>query len=298
VIEREVIVETDSFKMGGTLMVPKGAVHPPVVVFVAGSGPTDRDETIKSNKDFEDIAYALANYGIASLRYDKRTLIYGNHAAGMPEDLTPKQEVVDDALSALILARQFPEVNATRVFVLGHSLGAMFAPRIAQLDAHLAGVIMLAAPARPFEDIVLDQMEYLLPQQMPKERAEKTLTEVRAMVTRVKQHHYSDTTASSFLFDLPPKYWDYLRLYDQVKTASILAEPMLIMQGDKDYQVSTKEYDLWKQGLGGKKNVTFMMFPGLYHSFMPGKGTYTDYDTPSHVPEDVTSTIAKWILEH
>lgn len=299
VIEREVAVVTDSFNLGATLTIPKNAAHPPIVVYVQGSGNNDRDETIKSNKDFKDIAYALANFGIASLRYDKRTFVYGaHHSSRSYLDLTPKEEVTDDAQSALKLARTFPEVDTSKIFLLGHSLGAMMAPRIAQLDGRLAGVIMMAAPARPFEDIVLEQEEYLLPQQASKEQSEKGIKATREFVERIKKHQYSDSTSPELLFNLPGKYWDYLRLYDQVKTAEILTVPMLLLQGDKDYQVSPKEYELWKKALGGNKKVTFMMFPGLYHLFMRGKGTYTDYNVPSHVSEEVTTTIAKWILQH
>ncbi|MDZ7606573.1 MAG: hypothetical protein U5K79_13515 [Cyclobacteriaceae bacterium] len=59
------------------MTLPKGKNSFPIVLFVHGSGPNDRDETIGPNKPFRDIAYGLAEKGIASLRYDKRTFVYG-----------------------------------------------------------------------------------------------------------------------------------------------------------------------------------------------------------------------------
>src|SRR6185437_11029464 len=87
----------------GTLTVPAGDGPFPAVLLIAGSGPNDRDETIGPNKPFADLARALAMHGIASLRYDKRTFVYGkNSRVGNVDD-----EVTDDALAALqTLAKQ------------------------------------------------------------------------------------------------------------------------------------------------------------------------------------------------
>lgn len=295
VIEREITVVTDTFKLRGTLILPKGVAKAPVVVMVQGSGPNDRDETVGQNKPFKDIAYGLAVAGIASVRYDKRTLVYGVHSASNSELLTPDDEVVNDALSALTLARSIPEIDHDKVFLLGHSLGAMMAPRIAERDKHLAGIIMMASPARPFQEVLLDQMEFLIPQQESKEKAEKELAKIRSMVETISKHAYSDTTSRSALFGLGPAYWDYLSKYDQVKTALSIAPPILYLQGGKDYQVSEKDFSIWQRTFGEKQNVEMKLFGNLYHLFMPGQGTFTDYDTAANVSEGVLTTIVSWI---
>ncbi len=297
-IEREVTVTTDTFKLPATLMLPKNVQHPPLVVFVHGSGPEDRDESIQANKPFLDIAMGLAAHGIASLRYDKRTFVYGLRSMPDVNKMTPNEEVIDDALSAIRLARGFSEIDTANIIVLGHSLGAQFAPKIAELDQHLAGIIMMAAPARKFEDVVLDQIEFLLPQQMAREKAIVQIKKVSEQVERIKKHQYSDTTSPSLLLGLPPSYWEYLSHEDQIKTTAALSIPVLILQGDKDYQAGPKDFEIWKEALVKNSNVSFMLFPGLYHLFMPGQGTFTDYQTASNVSENVINVITGWINHH
>jgi uncharacterized protein len=115
----------------GTLVLPKGKGPFPAVLLVAGSGANDRDETLGPNKPFRDLADGLAAAGIASLRFDKRTHVYGAQIAAK-SDITLDDEVTDDALTALQQLAKQPAIDPKRVFVLGHSLGAFMAPRIGQ----------------------------------------------------------------------------------------------------------------------------------------------------------------------
>jgi len=131
----------------GLLTLPAGKGPFPGVVLVAGSGPEDMNESIGPNKPFRDIALGLAANGIASLRYDKRTHLYARQMMSANPHFTLDDVVTDDALTALHeLARQ-KEIDPQRVFLLGHSLGALMAPRIALRDPQVDGVILLAAPA-------------------------------------------------------------------------------------------------------------------------------------------------------
>src|SRR5260370_15960 len=106
-----------------------------------------------------DLAWGLASRGIAVVRYDKRTRVYG--ARMQSRFITLDAEVIDDARAALYLARSASVLDSARVFLLGHSLGAMLAPTIAARDGHLAGVILLACPARRFADVLRDQIRYI-----------------------------------------------------------------------------------------------------------------------------------------
>ncbi|HET9136826.1 MAG TPA: alpha/beta fold hydrolase [Candidatus Kapabacteria bacterium] len=298
IIEIPMVITSDTFKLAATLTIPKSANHPPIVVMVQGSGPQDRDESVHANKPFKDLAFGLAAHGIATLRYDKRTYVYSSATSLDIARLTPKQEVTDDALAAIKFMRYQLDLDTSRIYLLGHSLGAMMAPRIAAEDKRLAGMIMMAAPARPFEDVLLDQMEFLLPQQLAKQKADSQLANIRQTIKKVKAHNYKDTTSSSALLGLSPAYWDYLRKYDQIKTAKSLTTPMLVLQGGKDYQVSKKDFHLWKESLVTNDNVSFEYFDNLYHLFMIGAGTYTDYDAPSHIPMPVIDRIAWWVKNH
>jgi dienelactone hydrolase len=253
--EREVTVGADPWKLGGTFVVPvvKGKV--PAVVLVHGPGALDRDETIYSNRIFRDLAEGLASRGIAVLRYDKRTKIYGDKMGDM--DFTIQDETVDDALKAVALLRQQPEVDPGRIYVLGHSLGGYISPRIAARDGKLAGLIFLAANARPVEDVALEQNEYMVHLGTnPPPEVLKRLEELRAEVAKVKQLQVGKSNPMVAM-GLPSGYLLDLKAYDPAAEAKRLTVPMLFVQGERDFQVNMKDFGIWKSALGGGRMPHF-----------------------------------------
>src|ERR1700722_7897552 len=107
--ERDVTVGADEWKLAGTFTLPMGKGPFPAVVLVHGPGPNDRDESIYATRIFKDIAEGLASRGIAVLRYDKRTKVYGPQMSEI--DFTLQEETVEDAVRAIALVRQQPEVD-------------------------------------------------------------------------------------------------------------------------------------------------------------------------------------------
>ena len=128
--EKEVKVGSGEWELPATLTLPVGDGPFPAVVLVHGSGPNDRDETIGPNRPFRDLAWGLASQGIAVLRYEKRTKEHASKLAAGLAGLTIKEEVLDDALAAVALLRKVPKIDPRKVFLLGHSLGAMYAPKL------------------------------------------------------------------------------------------------------------------------------------------------------------------------
>src|SRR5262245_1253163 len=106
--ETDVTVGGADWPLPGTLTIPNGPGPFAAVVLVHGSGPNDRDESLGPNKPFKDLALGLASRGIAVLRYDKRTKVFGARLAAAIKNATVKDEVVDDALSAVALLRKTP----------------------------------------------------------------------------------------------------------------------------------------------------------------------------------------------
>ncbi len=205
--EIEVTVGSGEWALPGTLTLPTGSGPFPAVVLVHGSGPQDRDETIGPNKPFQDLAWGLASQGIAVLRYEKRTKAHASQFT--PEliaRLTTQEEVVDDALLAVQLLRRMPEIDASRIYVLGHSLGATLAPRIGQQDSAIAGLIVMAGMTRPLEDTILDQVTYLNSLSGSISEAQKAeLEQLKVKVARVKDPNLSSQVPANDLpLDLAP----------------------------------------------------------------------------------------------
>lgn len=297
--ERELVVAADrGWELPATLTVPKGDGPFPAVVLVHGSGPHDRDESIGPNKPFRDLAGGLSSQGIAVLRYEKRTHEHGAKmmAAG---PITVKEEVLDDALAALKLLRREKGVDAGRVFVLGHSLGATMAPKLATLDDKIAGLIIMAGAARPLEDLIVEQITYLEKLNgEPEAIVLEKLTKVKQQAAKVKDPKLSpDTPADQLPLNQPATYWLSFRGYEPAKVAGGLNTPMLILHGDRDYQVTLADYELWDKALAGRSHATLKRYSNLNHLFMEGEGKATpaEYQKPGHVAKVVIEEIAGWI---
>jgi len=293
--QRDVTIGTDEWKLSGTLTVPVGKRAVPGVVLVHGPGPHDRDEEIYSNRIFRDLAEGLSSRGIAVLRYDKRTLTYGDKMGDMA--FTLDQETVEDAVRAIGVLRQQPEVAGNRVYVLGHSLGGYAAPRIAARDGKLAGIIFFAANARPIEDVALDQNDYLAHLQGdPSPEIQQRLDALKTEVGRVKNLQ-PGTPPPQLLLGLPGVYLMDLKNYNPAAQAKQLNIPMLFLLGGRDFQITSKDFALWKAALAGRDNVQFKEYPALNNIFVAGEGKPgpSDYLKQGNVDPAVINDIATFI---
>lgn len=292
--EKDVTIGSGEWQLPGTLTLPRIGGPFAAVVLVHGSGPNDRDETIGPNKPFKDLAWGLASQGIAVLRYDKRTKVHAEKSAAL-KDFTVQEETVDDAVAAVELLQQTPGVDPQRIFVLGHSLGGYLAPRIAQADTTIAGLIILAGLTRPLEDAMLEQVQYIASisgTSVPT----STLTDLQTQIDAVKALRPGDEAKPAIL-GAPPAYWIDLQNYRPAELAKSIAKPMLILQGERDYQVTMQDFKNWQTALSSRSDVQFKSYPDLYHLFISGTGKSTpaEYQQPGHVAAIVIDDIAVWV---
>lgn len=272
----------------------------PAVLLVHGSGPQDRDETIGPNKVFKNLADGLVAQGIAVLRYDKRTLTHGKKLRSGNYRITLEEETVIDACAGVEYLRQHKAIDPNKIVVIGHSLGAMSTPLIASRLANLAGIVMMAAPARSYTAVLLDQLTYLISHaDLPEEEKKAKIAGLTVQCERADAADLSpDEPRANLPLSTPGWYLLYLRNYNQVETAKSLRLPVLVLQGERDYQVTMKDYAIWSQVLSGVPNATLKSYPDLNHCFIAGEGLClpAEYTIEAAVCPAVITDIGQWIL--
>lgn len=295
--EKLIDLRSGTHSLAGMVTTPKNAKKFPIVVFIHGSGPNDMDETLGPNKPFRDLALGLAAKGIASFRYVKRTLVYPQE---FKKVFTIKEEVTDDALMAIAYAKKIAGVNPSQVYILGHSLGGMLAPKLAMEAKDINGVILAEAPARKFADVLIEQTNYMFTVRKDTSMAGKKALETNlAEIKKSGIKTLGNLKPDSLLLGIPATYWVDLNNYDPIATAKKLKNRLFIFQGETDFQVSVTDFNLWKKALGSNKNVTFKLYPELNHLLTPQseKGTMQQYERPGTVANYLINDIAAWIKQ-
>jgi fermentation-respiration switch protein FrsA (DUF1100 family) len=158
----------------------------------------------------------------------------------------------------------------------------------------------MAGPTRPLEDVSLAQLEYIatLPGAQG-EGAKSMLASQRDAAKLVKSGAMDAKTPKEKLpLGIPAAFWIDVKGYDPAAVAAALKMPVLVLQGEADYQVDMTDFAGWKKGLAGKANATLHSYPGLLHSFADcgcTKATPGDYEKPGHVADTVIDDIEKWV---
>ena len=302
ICEKIIVGEGTEYPLNGLLTLPDGASAPlPAVVMVHGSGPSDLDERVMKLTPFKDLAEGLAKRGVASIRYDKRTFAHARKMAKLRP--TVEAEVIEDALLALALLKKDPRIDPERIYILGHSMGAMLAPRIDAEGGEAKGLILMAGTPYRLEEVVLRQLKQ-------SGGGNPILRRIIGLEYRIFSKKFTG------LYQMPDeeakkkKFAGNLSLYyfkemGQKTAADYLlqsAKPALILQGGKDFQVLAEDdFRKLRELLAGRENTHFRLYPDLNHLFV--KGIYDDilkasreYKVERHIGDEVMDDIASFIL--
>lgn len=249
-------------------------------------------------------AKGLSEKGIAVLRYDKRTFVYGKE---MKSDtgLTVKEETIEDAILVADFLRKDSRIDSNKIFIIGHSLGGMLAPRIDAEGGNFAGIIIMGGSPRKFEEILMDQNNDVLNSlnKFLKIIAKKQIAALSSKFENI--YNMSDEEAKSTLIlekYTRAYYFKEMGEHPSVNYLKALDKPVLILQGDKDFHMSVeKDFGSYKNLLGDMPNVTFKLYPNLNHLFMPfvyGEilKAKKEYKAAQHIDNQVINDISNWIL--
>ncbi len=300
-IRKVIVGEGTDYPLNGLLTLPDDCSAPvPAVVMVHGSGPSNMDEKVMKLTPFKDLAEGLAERGVASLRYDKRTFA---HARNMKKLLpTVKEETIDDALLAVDLLKNDPQIDPDRVFLLGHSMGAMLAPRIDAQGGDVRGMILLAGTPHRLEEIVLRQLGQV-------KSGNFLMKSIVALEYKIYVKKFdglydmSDEEAKKkkFAGNLSLYYFKEMGRKTAVDYLLEHEKPVLILQGGKDFQVlADEDFKAFRSLLAQRENTCFKLYPELNHLFV--KGLYNDilkatkeYGVERHIGGEVLDDIAAFI---
>ncbi|MBQ3375836.1 MAG: alpha/beta fold hydrolase [Erysipelotrichaceae bacterium] len=301
-MKSEKIVIGKEYPLNGLLTLPDNTEEKvPAVVLVHGSGASNMDEKVMKLTPFKDLAEGLAEKGIASVRYDKRTYAHGMKMVKQ-KDMTAKEETIEDAIMAADLLRNDERIDQDRIFIIGHSMGAMLAPRIDAEGGNFRGLILMAGTPLRMEDIVLRQLKQA-------GNSNSLMKWIVNLEYKIFARKFDGLYDMSDAEAVRKKYAGNVSLYYfkemGLKTADqYLLEnnkPALIMQGGMDFQVlADEDFRKFKEVLADRENTEYRFYPELNHCFV--KGIYNDilkaskeYSVEQHIPEEVIRNIADFI---
>lgn len=291
--ETEVVVGQAPWELGGMLTVPRGHGPHPAVVLVHGSGYADRDVTRGATKAFRDLAWGLASRGVATLRYDKRTLTHALAFARQP-DFTIDDELVDDALAAVEVLRQTPRIDPARIYVLGVSLGGFAAPRIAQRDPAIAGLILYSAPSGgSWTDFAEQAQRGVEADGEVSASDERRLDIARARIAAMEA--LAAGSPAPHMKVRPSHFLDRAD-YRPEAVARDLPIPMLILHSFNDEFLSGEDIVGWVASLRRRDDVVYRLYREHTHAlFDRRKVTGPDLRPEIHVGSEVINDIASWV---
>jgi pimeloyl-ACP methyl ester carboxylesterase len=291
VLQRPISLDTGSGELFGTLLLPKSPNPVPVVLIIAGSGPTDRDGNNSDggrNDSMKRLALILAKHNIASVRYDKRGVAASRPATPDERDLSI-EKYVDDAVAWS--ARLKTDTRLGPLILMGHSEGAL----VATLAAERAGAVALisvAGTGRPVDQVVREQLQDRLPPPLLA-RSEQLIEEIKAGKT-------DNDVPEPLQVVFRPSVQPYLiSLFRQNPTAAFgqLKIPTLIIQGRNDMQVGVGDAELLHKA---KPDSQLAIIDGMNHVLrivpMDIKRQLASYKDPQlPLASEVTDRILKFL---
>ena len=294
---QEVVISSNNITLGATLTMPanrRGKI--PGVLLIPGSGPQNRDETFGLlNATFRELALFLSKNGFVVLRYDKRGV--GKSTGIFTE--SGLYDFAEDAENAYLYLRTLPEIDSSKIFLLGHSYGGKVATIVASRHQEIAGLILLACVASKEPDNLLRQHRFIANARgMDLDEKTKYFKELEDWFSGVRENkykNYEDYFSAGGLSErlkklmrinpLPPVWLRQAMEYDQLRTLSKIKVPILILAGDADWLVPPSETKLLEKVLqqSDHPDYTVKIFSNLDHRFTRVKSMEDSFNSMTSI---------------
>lgn len=288
----EVSIESDGYKLFGTLNLPEAKKKLTVLLLISGSGPTDRDgnQPQMMNNSMKMLAEALGDEGFATLRYDKRGI-----AKSAVEGFSNADVIFDDYVKDAVNWINYLKAQQAfdQVYVAGLSEGSLIG-MLAAFQAGADGFISINGPGRPADEIILQQISR---QGMPSE----VIDQVKEMIAKVKTGERFDDVPPYLMALFQPDIQAYLKswfAYNPALEIGKLDCPKLIIQGENDIQVEAEDAKILK---AGNEKANLKLIEGMNHimkdapqDLQQNFATYTNPELP--INPTIIHTITNFIL--
>jgi uncharacterized protein len=284
------ITTPDGHVLAGTLTHPSaGSARAPAVVTITGSGAQDRDQAIPmvpGYRPFRQVADTLGRRGIAVLRMDDR----GFGASGGDFGAATSADFAADIAAAVTYLRGRPDIDGSRIALVGHSEGGIVAPMVAAVDTTLAGIVLIAGPARIGRDIIDYQQRYAI------ENAPGLAPEHRDSALALARAQLEQQAA------VQPWLRFFLRHDPLAVAARVRRVPVLVLHGETDRQVTVEQADQLGYAFrrAGNHDVTVRTFPAVNHLMLTDPdGAPMGYArlVDTNVVRPLLGTLADWLAE-
>lgn len=289
--EFEIMIGEGKWTLSGAITVPKNVEKYPLVILIHDSGALDKDSTIGPNKPFRDIAWGLASRGIATIRFNKRSFVFGERLAQMPPNI--ETEIIEDVVNAIELASKIPAVSS--IFLVGHGLGGKVAPTIALRNPRVSGIVLLATPARRELQVIIDRQLYISSLYY----SEREKQQLNLLIDYLQKALDGKLLPGTPVLAATAGYYDEIDNLNTIESIKELNIPVLILQGDSDYESTVDDYMIFMNALWTKINVYFQILPGLDHYFRRVSremSTPDDYYEFRHVDRELIDSLFSWIF--
>lgn len=273
--EERVVIGFHEGELSGRLMSPQTSGKSHLVIIVPGSGPTDRNGNNPQsgqNNNLLMIAEALSDAGHYSLRYDKRGIGESQNLIRKESDMD-FHDSINDVLSWINLYRN--DERFDEIILLGHSEGALVAAEACSMSADCGGLISVSGTATRAHELILKQLEA--------QSQEIHDLSVPIIEELLKGNIVPEVPVSLFSL-FRPSVQPYLITwfsFDPVQTISAIEEPVLIIHGDRDIQISHEEAQKLHEALPGSK---LSIIKGMNHVLKPApedtEGNIATYSDP------------------
>lgn len=300
---RDVSIPGSSVEIGGTLSLPPNHVKPyAAALFISGSGRHDRNGFSDGlDLGYHELCDRLATGGLISLRFDTR----GAGSTKLGTDILEFgfDQLVDETRGVLEYLRSQPEVSHFPVFLIGHSQGGLIALDLATRDRSVAGVILLATAGRPLDEVLVEQaIAFAQEYEFQSDTVRRLLDNQQLFFESVR--NIPEWTPEN----VPPqiyaerhnrRWFAEILTRDPLQLVANLACPLLVLQGDRDVQVSVRDEQLIVASAKAHNIVVEAKilhdYDHLFKRVSKKTGIRAYYDRRRHVGRDVIRAIQIWI---